>query len=184
MHWLARLFHWMQDLDARVGYVKRARVTPGAPAPVRMRCYEALVAHYYPAERVLLSTLPAAMRYAGPKEAILHALMRKNYGCTHFIVGRDHAGVGNYYDSDAAQRQFDHYSPAEIGIVPLRFESSFYCRKCAAMASRKSCPHSDDAHVTMSGTRVRELLQKGVEPPLEVARPEVARILISAMKAG
>jgi ATP sulfurylase len=110
--------------------------------------------------------------------------MRKNYGCTHFIVGRDHAGVGNYYGRDDAQREFDRYSPDEIGIIPLRFENSFYCGKCAGMASQKGCPHGDDARVILSGTRLRELLRAGIEPPPELTRPEVARILISAMKTG
>jgi ATP sulfurylase len=154
------------------------------PADVRMRCYEVLLDRYFPRDRTLLAVMPAKMHYAGPREAILHAIVRQNHGCAFIIIGRDHAGVGTYYGTYDAQRIFDEIPAGSLAIAPLKMDHTFWCRACGGMASSKTCPHADADRVILSGTAVREMLARGERPPVEFSRPEVADVLIEAMRRG
>jgi sulfate adenylyltransferase len=152
--------------------------TGDIPAEVRLECYRRLIDNYYPKDRVVLKVYPMEMRYAGPREAILHAIIRQNFGCSHLIVGRDHAGVGSYYRPFDAQRIFDTLKPGDLYIQPLKLESTFWCHRCGAMASAKTCPHPDEDHLVISGTLLREMLARGERPPEQFSRKEIVDVLI------
>ena len=153
-----------------IGRLKKGDYKP----TVIMDAYRRVVDGYYPEGKVVLSSLSITMRYAGPKAALFLAIVRKNFGATHYIVGRDQAGVGKYYDPYACHRIFDQF---DVGIIPLRYLETFYCRACRSMATSKTCPHPDDEHIAVSQTRMRQLLKEGKELPMEILRPEVIEVL-------
>jgi len=151
---------------------------------IRMKCYHVLIEKYYHPDHTMLAIMPAAMRYAGPREAILHAILRQNYGCSHIIIGRDHAGVGSYYGTYDAQNLFDTICEGGLKIVPLKFEHTAWSKAAGGMVSNKTFPNIEGDRIFLSGTKVREMLAAGERPPAEFTRPEVAEILIDAMKGS
>lgn len=155
------------------------KLKPGdIPAEVRLKCYEVLLENYFNKNTVVMRVYPMEMRYAGPSEGILHAIFRQNFGCSHILIGRDHAGVGDYYTPYQAQELFDQFKPGEILCQPIKVTAAFYCKKCGGMATEKTCPHSKEDHVNISGTKLRAMLAAGEMPPPEFSRPEVLKILM------
>ena len=152
------------------------------PLATLFECYETLIERYFPQERVMLGVFPGPMRYAGPREAVFHAITRKNYGCTHFIIGRNHADVGAYYGAYEAKEIFREFGPQELEIIPLFYEDAVYCRKCMGMVTVKTCPHSREEHVSCSATRIREMLQRQERPSAEIARPEIVELLLKTAR--
>jgi sulfate adenylyltransferase len=161
-----------------MGATKDGDISP----EIRMKCYEVLIEKYYHADHTMLAIMPAAMRYAGPREAIMHAILRQNYGCSHIIIGRDHAGVGTYYGTYDAQNIFDSLPNGGLKIQPLKFEHTAWSKSAGGMVSNKTFPDIEGDRVFLSGTKVREMLIAGERPPVEFTRPEVADVLINAMK--
>lgn len=174
--YIQRLSLEREEIDGLMVHPVVGRLKQGDYKPeIIMQAYQALVDAYYPKDRVLLASISITMRYGGPKASLFLAIVRKNYGCTHYIVGRDQAGVGDYYDPYACHRIFEEY---DIGTVPLRYKETHFCRRCGWMASSKTCPHPKEEYISTSQTKIRNILKEGKMPPTEILRPEVAKVLM------